>query len=116
MKSIIWMFRTRVCAFAVRQDAPNQPTAALRQAMTSWHASVVGGTDLLQTPLERKYPSKVYTHCQYSGTLPNLAAVQEEEKLEKEIAECTRKIAAAKAEFGGQQTVEQGEKSPLPPP
>ena len=42
LESIIWLFRTRVGAFAVPQNQPSQPTEALRMAMTSWHAGVVG--------------------------------------------------------------------------
>ena len=67
LESIIWLFRSRIGAFSVPQNQgrSNQPTAALRTAMLSWHASVVGGTDLLQTPLERKYPEDhpLFQHC-----------------------------------------------------
>lgn len=76
LKSIIWLFRTRVGAFAVPQNQPSQPTAALRAAMTSWHSKAVTGTDLLQTSLERKYPAHVYTHCQFEGTLDEAADVK----------------------------------------
>ena len=73
LESIIWLFRTRVGAFAVPQNQPSQATAALRAAMTSWHSEAVTGTDLLQTSLERKYPPGVYTHCQFEGTLGEAA-------------------------------------------
>lgn len=69
LESIIWLFRTRVGSFAVPPNQPDHPTAALRVAMTAWHAGVVGGTDLLQTSLERHHPPSVYTHGQFGGTL-----------------------------------------------
>ena len=77
LESIIWLFRTRVGAFAVPQNQPSQATAALRAAMTSWHSEAVTGTDLLQTSLERKYPPGVYTHCQFEGTLGEFCFVVE---------------------------------------
>eukprot|EP00937_MAST-01D_sp_MAST-1D-sp2_P004274 g4274.t1 len=89
LQSIIWFFRARVGTFSVPQSSgrPSQPTAALREAMTSWHAGVVGGTDLLQTPLERKHSEQhsMFKHCQFQGDLPGIKLFNEEKAREAEI-------------------------------
>ena len=97
LESIIWLFRTRVGVFAVPQNQPSQPTAALRAAMTSWHAGAVTGTDLLQTSLEREHPARVYTHCEIDGTLRNQHEFMQAAAVERELNDVNRKLIALQA-------------------
>ena len=92
LESIIWQFRTRVGVFAYNQDDPTRPIKALQEAMTVWHASVVGGTDLLRTSMERKHPAEVFTHCQYEHALDQHGKMKTASELDKKISELERKL------------------------
>ena len=92
LESIIWQFRTRVGVFAYNQDDPTRPIKALQEAMTAWHASVVGGTDLLRTSMERKHPAEVFTHCQHEHALDKHGKMKTASELDKKISKLVRKL------------------------
>jgi len=92
LESTIWRFRTRVGEFAVPRNQPKAPDSALRVALNSWRDELVGGTDLLQTSLEKKYPAYVHKHCQYAGTLPDMEVLTAHESKAREIAKRTAKV------------------------
>jgi hypothetical protein len=97
LESIIWQFRARIGPFTVPHHSglsqPSQPTTALRVALVDWHTSVVGGTDLLQTSLEREYPDKVHVHCQFKGTLSQIDEFHEAARVDRELSKLTRQLA-----------------------
>jgi hypothetical protein len=93
LESTIWRFRTRVGEFAVPRNQPKAPDSALRVALNSWRDELVGGTDLLQTSLEKKFPAYVHKHCQYAGTLPDMEVLTAHESKAREIAKRTAKVA-----------------------
>ena len=97
LESIIWRFRTRHGVFAVTREGPlRKPTKALQDAMAAWHTRVVGGTDLLRTAMERKYPSSVFTHCQYDGKLDQHAEIKAIFDLDDKIKKLKQKVQARK--------------------
>ena len=108
LESIVWRFRARIGQFAVPQGnaAPKGPDYALRDCMTNWHEDLTAGTDLLSTALDKKYPSKVYRHCQLSGALTAAraggssrhAAATEQSKA-AEIRKLDRKLERLQVEY-----------------
>ena len=75
-----------------------QPDYELGEAIATWRKSLVGGTDLLSTSMEKEYRSHVYTHCQYSGTLSGTDRQKESKADEEELRTIQDQLTAARRE------------------
>jgi hypothetical protein len=62
--------------------------------MTAWRLEALADIDLLQTSLERKYPDRIYSHCQFKGALPKLEDFEKAATEERELTKISRELSA----------------------
>eukprot|EP00928_Gymnodinium_smaydae_P018142 TRINITY_DN16905_c0_g2_i1.p1 TRINITY_DN16905_c0_g2~~TRINITY_DN16905_c0_g2_i1.p1 ORF type:complete len:1211 (-),score=206.07 TRINITY_DN16905_c0_g2_i1:188-3775(-) len=66
LESTIWRYRTRVGEFS-EQNGFRQPQIAFGEALKTWNAELMSGSDLSSTSMEKRYKSDIFKHFQLSG-------------------------------------------------
>jgi len=67
LESMIWQYRTRTGPYRVSRVNKMAAETALRETLLAWRESLVAGSDLNRTALERSHHRSVYKHGQYTS-------------------------------------------------